>query len=167
MERVWGIGSVKMMEWFVELGYGLEEYHQLTSGHRHQLQVERENSQLTMANGSPLVPENSHYLEHEWQPLQALLELPAFPAPEQLHLHNSQMSVSIFVARTSKTPLSIVKMLTSKVPPPRSKTRMFFSPPFLSKPYAIAAAVGSLIISATFRLVITPASLVACLWASL
>ena len=84
------------MVWLVaELGYGLEDYHQLTSGHRHQLQVERENSQLTMANGSPLVPENSHYLEHEWQPLQVLLELLAFPIPEQLRLHNSQMSVSI------------------------------------------------------------------------
>ena len=80
------------MVWLVvELGCGLEEYHQLTSGYRHQLQVERENSQLTMANGSPLVPENSHYLEHEWQPLQALLELLTFPAPEQLYLHNSQI----------------------------------------------------------------------------
>ena len=67
------------------------------------------------------------------------------------------------MARTSKTPLSIVKTLTSNVPPPRSKTRMFFSPPFLSNPYAMAAAVGSLIILATFRPAMTPASLVACL----
>jgi hypothetical protein len=71
------------------------------------------------------------------------------------------------VARTSKTPLSMVKILTSNVPPPKSKTRMFFSPPFLSKPYAMAAAVGSLIILATFSPAIIPASLVACLWASL
>jgi hypothetical protein len=61
----------------------------------------------------------------------------------------------------------MVKILTSNVPPPKSKTRMFFSPPFLSKPYAMAAAVGSLIILATFSPAIIPASLVACLWASL
>jgi hypothetical protein len=61
----------------------------------------------------------------------------------------------------------MVKMLTSKVPPPRSNTRIFFSPPFLSKPYAIAAAVGSLMIRATFKPAIIPASLVACRWASL
>ena len=80
------------MVWLVvELGCGIEEYHQLTSGYWHQLQVERENSQLKMANGSPLVPENSHYQEHEWQPLQAPLELLTSPAPEQLHLHNSQI----------------------------------------------------------------------------
>ena len=49
--------------------------------------------------------------------------------------------VSPFVASTSNTPLSIVNRDTSKVPPPRSKTRMFISPAFLSRPYAIAAAV--------------------------
>merc|ERR1719258_605748 len=48
--------------------------------------------------------------------------------------------VSPEVAITSKTPLSIVSSDTSKVPPPRSKTRMFFSPDFLSRPYAMAAA---------------------------
>jgi hypothetical protein len=48
-------------------------------------------------------------------------------------------------------PLSIVRMDTSKVPPPRSNTRMFFSPPFLSRPYAIAAAVGSLMMRTTLR----------------
>jgi hypothetical protein len=38
-------------------------------------------------------------------------------------------------------------MLTSKVPPPKSKTKMFFLVViFLSKPYAIADAVGSFII---------------------
>jgi len=57
-------------------------------------------------------------------------------------------------------------MDTSNVPPPRSKTSIFFSP-FLSKPYAIAAAVGSLIIRATFKPEMVPASFVACLWASL
>jgi hypothetical protein len=44
---------------------------------------------------------------------------------------------------------------------------MFFSPPFLSRPYAIAAAVGSLMMRATFKPAITPASLVACRCASL
>ena len=44
---------------------------------------------------------------------------------------------------------------------------MFFSPAdFLSRPYAIAAAVGSLRIRSTFRPAILPASLVACRWAS-
>ena len=38
---------------------------------------------------------------------------------------------------------------------------------FLSKPYAIAAAVGSLIILKQFKPAITAASLVACLWESL
>jgi len=53
-------------------------------------------------------------------------------------------------------------MDTSKVPPPRSKTRIFFSF-FSSRPYAIAAAVGSLMIRSTFKPAIVPASLVACL----
>jgi len=52
-------------------------------------------------------------------------------------------------------------METSKVPPPRSNTRIFFSPDFLSRPYAIAAAVGSLRILTTLRPEIVPASLVA------
>mmetsp|Transcript_27886 Transcript_27886/g.90121 ORF Transcript_27886/g.90121 Transcript_27886/m.90121 type:complete len:237 (-) Transcript_27886:652-1362(-) len=42
--------------------------------------------------------------------------------------------VSPEVAITSKTPLSMVRRDTSKVPPPRSNTRMFFSPDFLSRP---------------------------------
>mmetsp|Transcript_28896 Transcript_28896/g.63702 ORF Transcript_28896/g.63702 Transcript_28896/m.63702 type:complete len:237 (-) Transcript_28896:740-1450(-) len=42
--------------------------------------------------------------------------------------------VSPLVEITSNTPLSMVRMDTSKVPPPRSNTRMFFSPPFLSRP---------------------------------
>ena len=56
---------------------------------------------------------------------------------------------------------------TSKVPPPRSKTRIFFSPDFSFKPYAIAAAVGSLMMRMTLRPAIVPASLVAWRWASL
>ena len=74
--------------------------------------------------------------------------------------------VSPLVETTSKTPLSMVRMETSKVPPPRSKTRMFFSP-FLSRPYAIAAAVGSLMMRATFMPEMVPASLVAWRCASL
>jgi len=72
------------------------------------------------------------------------------------------------VAFTSKIPSSIVKRDTSNVPPPRSKIRTFFSPAvFLSKPYAIAAAVGSLMILRTFSPEMTPASFVACLYESL
>ena len=54
----------------------------------------------------------------------------------------------------------------SNVPPPRSKTATF-SCFFLSSPYASAAAVGSLMIRATSRPAIWPASLVACRWLSL
>lgn len=62
----------------------------------------------------------------------------------------------------------MARMDTSKVPPPKSKIRTFFSPlRFLSKPYAKAAAVGSLIILKTFKPAIAPASFVACLWESL
>lgn len=46
----------------------------------------------------------------------------------------SPRCVSPFVDKTSKTPLSMVSRVTSKVPPPRSNTRMFFSPSFLSRP---------------------------------
>jgi len=61
----------------------------------------------------------------------------------------------------------MVRMETSKVPPPKSKTKIFYSPDFLSKPYAIAAAVGSFKILTTFIPEIVPASLVAYLYASL
>mmetsp|Transcript_29745 Transcript_29745/g.45987 ORF Transcript_29745/g.45987 Transcript_29745/m.45987 type:complete len:380 (+) Transcript_29745:384-1523(+) len=67
--------------------------------------------------------------------------------------------VSPFVATTSKKPSSIVSRETSNVPPPRSNTRIFRSP-FLSRPYAMAAAVGSLMIRATLSPAIAPASLV-------
>jgi hypothetical protein len=52
-------------------------------------------------------------------------------------------------------------MDTSNVPPPRSYTAIVFVP-FLSKPYARAAAVGSLMILKTSSPAILPASLVAC-----
>mmetsp|Transcript_29208 Transcript_29208/g.95267 ORF Transcript_29208/g.95267 Transcript_29208/m.95267 type:complete len:220 (-) Transcript_29208:32-691(-) len=55
----------------------------------------------------------------------------------------------------------MVSSVTSKVPPPRSKMSTFFSPPFLSRPYAMAAAVGSLMMRSTFRPAMAPASLVA------
>ena len=50
-------------------------------------------------------------------------------------VHNSLVEIlSPLVATTSNTPLSMVRRDTSKVPPPRLSTRMFFSPSFLSKP---------------------------------
>lgn len=65
---------------------------------------------------------------------------------------------------TSKTPSSIVNKLTSNVPPPKSKIKTLFSPfPFLSNPYAMAAAVGSFIILKTLSPAIAPASFVAIL----
>merc|ERR1719378_1471223 len=74
--------------------------------------------------------------------------------------------VSPAVDFTSKMPSSMVSSDTSKVPPPRSKIITFFSAgpelDFLSRPYAIAAAVGSLMMRSTFRPAITPASFVAC-----
>ena len=75
--------------------------------------------------------------------------------------------VSPAVAFTSNTPSSIFNIDTSNVPPPISKINTFFSSFFLSIPYAIAAAVGSLIILKIFNPAILPASLVACLCESL
>ena len=76
--------------------------------------------------------------------------------------------VSPAVDLTSKIPSSIVNNDTSKVPPPKSKINTFCSLlRFFSRPYAIAAAVGSLIIRRISRPAIAPASLVACLCASL
>ena len=54
----------------------------------------------------------------------------------------------------------------SNVPPPRSNTAMVSSF-FWSRPYASAAAVGSLTMRSTLRPAIWPASLVAWRWASL
>mmetsp|Transcript_5011 Transcript_5011/g.10806 ORF Transcript_5011/g.10806 Transcript_5011/m.10806 type:complete len:204 (+) Transcript_5011:1281-1892(+) len=75
--------------------------------------------------------------------------------------------VSPAVASTSKTPPSMDNSVTSKVPPPRSNTRMFSSLSFLSSPYAMAAAVGSLMTLSIVSPAIFPASLVACRCASL
>mmetsp|Transcript_18895 Transcript_18895/g.49187 ORF Transcript_18895/g.49187 Transcript_18895/m.49187 type:complete len:552 (-) Transcript_18895:17-1672(-) len=87
--------------------------------------------------------------------------------------------VSPAVALTVKTPESIVRSETSKVPPPRSKMSTIRSPaapalplPFLLaffslRPYAMAAAVGSLMIRRTLSPAILPAFLVALRWASL
>mmetsp|Transcript_54317 Transcript_54317/g.118414 ORF Transcript_54317/g.118414 Transcript_54317/m.118414 type:complete len:262 (-) Transcript_54317:567-1352(-) len=68
--------------------------------------------------------------------------------------------VSPLVAFTSNTPPLISRMEISKVPPPRSNTAMTL-PSALSRPYAKAAAVGSLMIRITSRPAILPASLVA------
>ena len=70
------------------------------------------------------------------------------------------------VAKTSNVPSPISSIETSNVPPPKSNTNTFFSWSNLSKPQARAAAVGSFIILLTSRPAILPASLVACLWAS-
>src|ERR671935_1378528 len=69
--------------------------------------------------------------------------------------------LSPFVAFTSKTPSPSSRIDTSNVPPPRSKTRIVWSAPSLSSPYASDAAVGSLMIRKTFRPAMRPASFVA------
>ena len=74
---------------------------------------------------------------------------------------------SPFVDLTSKTPSPNSNIDISNVPPPKSKTAILRSLSFLSRPYAKAAAVGSLIILLTLSPAIVPASLVACLSASL
>lgn len=73
------------------------------------------------------------------------------------------------VAFTSNIPPSMLKIDTSNVPPPKSNIKTFcsFSVFFLSKPYAIAAAVGSLMILTISRPAIMPASFVAYLYESL
>ena len=74
--------------------------------------------------------------------------------------------LSPFVDFTSKTPSPSSSTDTSKVPPPRSKTRIVWSAS-LSSPYASEAAVGSLMIRSTLRPAILPASFVASRWALL
>ena len=61
---------------------------------------------------------------------------------------------------TSNTPSPSSSTDTSNVPPPRSNTRIVTSWSF-SRPYASAAAVGSLMMRRTSRPAISPASLVA------
>mmetsp|Transcript_11652 Transcript_11652/g.49029 ORF Transcript_11652/g.49029 Transcript_11652/m.49029 type:complete len:471 (+) Transcript_11652:469-1881(+) len=69
--------------------------------------------------------------------------------------------VSPEVAITENTPSSMDSSDTSKVPPPRSKTSTFCETPLaLSRPYASAAAVGSLMTRSTSRPAMVPASLV-------
>ena len=75
--------------------------------------------------------------------------------------------MSPFVDLTWKTPSPSSSIEMSKVPPPRSKTATVLSPPFLSTPYASAAAVGSLMMRFTSKPAIFPASFVACLCESL
>ena len=67
-------------------------------------------------------------------------------------------SVSPFVALTSNTPDEISRMDTSNVPPPRSYTATILPSPDLSRPYASAAAVGSLMMRFTSRPAMRPAS---------
>src|SRR6266481_5412424 len=60
-----------------------------------------------------------------------------------------------------ETPCLMDRRDTSNVPPPRSYTMIWLSLPFLSRPYAIAAVVGSLMMQRTCRPTMMPASLVA------
>ena len=75
-------------------------------------------------------------------------------------------AVSPEVEVTSKTPSPISMRVTSKVPPPRSSTAILPSP-FLSRPYARAAAVGSFTRRRTSSPAIFPASFVAWRWLAL
>ena len=75
--------------------------------------------------------------------------------------------VSPLVDFTSNTPSPNSRIEISNVPPPRSNTAIFWSWDFLSKPYAKAAAVGSLMIRFTVKPAISPASFVAWRCASL
>ena len=88
-------------------------------------------------------------------PADVLLVLP-LELVEDVTIRLSKSSpprcVSSEITRTSNSPSSVVSSKTSNVPHPTSKIRMFFSPDEpLSSPYAIAAAVGSLMIRVTFR----------------
>ncbi len=76
------------------------------------------------------------------------------------------MCASPSVDFTSMTSSPTSRTVTSNVPPPKSYTTIFSSF-FLLKPYASAAAVGSLMMRLTSRPAILPASCVAFLWLSL
>ena len=69
--------------------------------------------------------------------------------------------LSPFVACTSRASSPNSSTEKSNVPPPRSKTRTFWSVVSFSRPYASAAAVGSLTIRRTLSPAILPASFVA------
>ncbi|KAK8812078.1 hypothetical protein WA556_004725, partial [Blastocystis sp. ATCC 50177/Nand II] len=70
---------------------------------------------------------------------QVLAELALELRAEVLHHPVIEvLAAQVRVVLTSKMPSSIDSSDTSKVPPPRSKIRMFFSPPFWSRPYAMA-----------------------------
>ena len=97
-----------------------------------------------------------------------LLNSPAQYSTSLLSKSSPPKWVLPFVALTSNKPSSKDNKETSKVPPPKSKIKTFLSVLYcLSRPYAIAAAVGSLMILKTLRPEIVPASFVACLWESL
>mmetsp|Transcript_1451 Transcript_1451/g.3598 ORF Transcript_1451/g.3598 Transcript_1451/m.3598 type:complete len:214 (-) Transcript_1451:539-1180(-) len=106
--------------------------------------------------------------------LLALRSLPCFALMDRRMCFTSCVSkssppkcVSPLVAITSRMPESMLRTDTSSVPPPRSNTSTVCTSSLLSRPYAIAAAVGSLMMRATSRLAMVPASFVAWRWASL
>ena len=80
--------------------------------------------------------------------------------PSALSMSSPPRCVSPAVDFTLKTPFAISRIEMSNVPPPRSYTATRF-PSFFSKPYARAAAVGSLMIRRTSRPAILPAAIVA------
>ena len=82
---------------------------------------------------------------------------------ERIMKHVKLIMASLEYKMSSKT---ILVPETSKVPPPRSNTRMV-SLFFFSNPYASEAAVGSLMILRTSNPAMRPASFVAVLWESL
>src|SRR5262249_57357300 len=90
-----------------------------------------------------------------------LLELRDHPVDDRLvEVVAAEMIVAVR-GLTSKTPSPSSRTDTSKVPPPRSKTRIVWSVFSLSSPYASSAAVGSLMIRTTLSPAILPASFVA------
>ena len=99
---------------------------------------------------------------------KAVITVPAyFNDAQRQATKNASKIAGLEVARTSNTPPPISRTDTSNVPPPKSYTNTFSSFSCLSRPYAKAAAVGSLMILLTSNPAILPASLVACLCESL
>src|SRR4029079_17201074 len=93
----------------------------------------------------------------------SFLNSPAIQSTTALSKLSPPRWLSPAVALTSNTPSPISSTDTSKVPPPRSKTRIVWSVS-LSSPYASEAAVGSLMMRLTSKPAILPASLVALRW---